>query len=82
MAEAKVKVHQSVEWDEPDRWQLCFQKVTYHYMDKSRNPQNGFRFIWKDPDGRLRPNRGQARIPTAKVLKKLLSRASKAGWFK
>ncbi len=59
-------------------WRLCFQYGTYHY-DKG-DSENGFRFIWKEND-KLKPQRGQARIPSLKDLFDMLALASKDGWF-
>ncbi len=60
-------------------WTLFFQKCIYHYDDGSED--HGYRFIWKDPDGKLRPQRGQARIPDKKALDELITQAIKAGWW-
>jgi hypothetical protein len=43
-------------------WRLCLQWARYQYDDKSE-PETGYRFIWRRPDGSLQPARGQARIP-------------------
>ena len=59
-------------------WRLCFHYGTYHY-DKG-DSEKGFRFIWKE-DGKLKPQRGQARIPSLKDLFDMLALASKDGWF-
>lgn len=80
MASAWVKPHNEVQHDADGGWKLCFQRVTYHY-DDGRN-ENGYRFIWKDDDGNLRPTRGQARIPNAAVLRRLISKAEATEWFK
>lgn len=61
-------------------WRLLFQWVKYVYDDGSQ-PEWGYRFIWQDPEGKLRPQRGQARIPDAAVLLRLLAAASAAHWF-
>ncbi len=60
-------------------WKLCFQWVEYRYKNKAN--QRGYRFIWENPDGNLKPYRGQARIPSAEILFDLLGKASKEGWF-
>ena len=60
---AHVHVHKQVpENANSGEWTLYFQKVTYHYDDGST--QDGFRFIWRRPDGSLQAARGQARIET------------------
>ena len=54
---AHVKIHRQVsENTNSGEWTLCFQKVTYHYDDGST--QDGFRFIWRRPDGSLQAARG------------------------
>ncbi len=59
---------------------LCFQRCTYHYGDGSTS--GGYRFIWRSAAGKLKPQRGQAMIPTAKLLFKLTDAAKAAGWLK
>ena len=61
--------------------ELCFQKCSYIYDDGSET-EEGFRFIWKDPQGNLLPQRGQARIPSLDDLRKLVDQAIKEGWAK
>lgn len=42
---ARVEIHKEVPKElKIGEWNLCFQKVTYHYDDGSM--QDGFRFIW------------------------------------
>ncbi len=72
--------HASVEVRIGD-WSLCFQKVTYTYDDPQRQSEDGFRFMWKSPEGRLKTDRGQARIPTEADLFTLLRLAADDGWF-
>lgn len=60
-------------------WTLCFQYGTYTYEDRSED-ESGYRFIYRDAEGRMRPQRGQARIPTRSKLDKLLAVATKQGW--
>lgn len=71
------EVPQRLETD--DWWTLHFQKVIYHYND--REPEEGFRFIWRRPDGSLQAARGQARIPGRKELNDLLEQAESEGFF-
>jgi len=88
MANAWVDIIDEVDDGNTDGWHLCFQKCIYHYTDGSE-PHPGFRFIWRDgedqrKDGvpKLKPQRGQARIPNARHLNRLLDKAKKAGWYK
>ena len=76
---AHVEPHNSVELQMEDGWDLLFQYCTYHYNDGES--ETGYRFIWQK-DGKLRPQRGQARIPDAATLQKLLELAKKDGWYK
>jgi hypothetical protein len=59
-------------------WRLCFQWCRYIYADGRM--QEGYRFIWRRPDGSLQAARGQARIPSVKVARELMDRAKEAGW--
>lgn len=63
----------------PTGWRLCFQWCVYVY--ETGETQEGFRFIWRRPDGSLQPARGQARIPSSTVLQQLISEADKEGWL-
>ena len=77
---ARIQVHNTVPREPaPNEWTLCFQQVTYHYDDDE--PEDGFRFIWKRPNGSLQPARGQARIPNAEWLHQILRDAESEGWF-
>ena len=46
-----------------------------------QNSEDGFRFIWRRPDGHLQAARGQARIPQRQDLEKLTKKAEEAGWY-
>ncbi len=76
---AFVTRHEEVFIGEPADWQLCFQYVTYNYDDGNR--EQGYRFIYRKPDGRMQGARGQARIPDAASLQRLIAKATKAGWY-
>src|SRR6267143_866507 len=58
---------------------LCLQWGRYQYDDKTE-PQAGYRFIWRRPDGSLQPARGQARIPSLSDAELLIKLAREAGW--
>ena len=49
---------------------LCLQYCIYDYGDNDRN--KAYRFIRRDPEGRLKPQRGQAGIPNLELVDKLL----------
>ena len=53
--------------------------MTYHYDDGST--QDGYRFIWRRPDGSLQAARGQARIETYEQMMGLIEQAKQAGFF-
>ena len=77
---AHVKINKQVpENINSGEWTLCFQKVTYHYEDGST--QDGFRFIWRRPDGSLQAARGQARIESYEQMVELIDLAKKDGFF-
>ena len=63
----------------PD-WKLCFQWCEYEYEDGSS--ELGYRFIWRDENNNLKPQRGQARIPSYKEMHNLLNEAINDGWLK
>lgn len=65
---------------ESDGWELCFQWGLWHFDDGST--AHGFRFIWRDPDGRMKPYRGQARIFQVEDILELLHRAGSEGWLR
>ncbi len=74
----RVAILNEVTRDAGDDWQLCFQRCRYMYNDGS--VQDGFRFIWRRPDGTLQGARGQARIPSLKDARLLMADAETAGW--
>ncbi len=62
-------------------WTLWFQWCRYFYDDGTM--EYGYRFIWKRPQsegGSLQAARGQARIPSVRVLEQLVAQARAAGW--
>jgi hypothetical protein len=63
----------------PNTWRLCFHHVTYHYDDGSND--EGYRFMWRRPDNTLQTARGQARIPDAAALNRLVNAAKAGGWL-
>ena len=81
MATAFVEIKREVPQraDTDDDWTLHFQKVVYHY--DNGNSEEGFRFIWRRPNGFLQAARGQARIPGRQELMDLIAQADKEGLF-
>ena len=76
---ARFEIKHEVTNGEVGYWRLCFQYGIYHYdVDAD---ENGYRFIWRKPDGSLQPARGQARIPSTADIFELLALASKNGWL-
>lgn len=56
---------------------LCLQRCRYMQPE---GPREGFRFMWRDENGGLIAQRGQARIPSLAVARKLMAMAEQAGW--
>jgi hypothetical protein len=59
-------------------WKLCLQWVRYIY--DNGDMQEGYRFIWRRPDGSLQAARGQARIPSLADAQELMNVAVKQSW--
>lgn len=77
--QARVKILHQVPKNYPENeWTLCFQHVRYEYSDGFA--QEGYRFIWRRPNGNLQGARGQARIPSISKLLELVSLAMSEGW--
>lgn len=77
---ARVEVHKEVPKQlNAGVWNLCFQKVTYYYNNGDK--QDGYRFIWRRPDGKLQAARGQARIESYEQMHELIDLAKKEGFF-
>ena len=65
----------------PTDWTLWFQWCRYFYDDGTM--EYGYRFIWRRPQsegGSLQAARGQARIPSVRVLEQLVTQARAGGW--
>lgn len=74
----RVQILDEVAVGDDENWRLCFQRARYVYDDGSL--EEGFRFIWRRPDGSLQGARGQARIPSLKIARILMAKAEEAGW--
>lgn len=68
----------SLDEEQKNEWTLWFQYCKYEFADG--NSQFGYRFIWKTPENRLQPARGQARIPSIETAKELMEKAIEKGW--
>lgn len=80
---ARVQVIKEVSEDfgKPEGWILWLQWCLYVYDDGES--EKGYRFIWRRPKaegGSLQAARGQARIPSLEVARKLMGQAEKEGW--
>ena len=75
---ARVQVLKSVFEGQEGNWCLCFQWCRYVYDEGE--PQKGYRFIWRRPDGSLQAARGQARLPSIAQAQRLMARAAADGW--
>ncbi len=60
------------------RSNLCLQWCQYVYENGTSD--YAYRFIWRKPNGNMLPSRGQAMIPSFKVLEQLVSMAKQQGW--
>lgn len=77
---ARVHIIDSVE-KKYGNWTLCFQWCLYDYENgKPEENDKGFRFIWKNLDGKLQASRGQARIPDIDAIIYLTEEAKRQGW--
>ena len=77
---AHIEQHEEVSEPVIDGWVLYFQRGTWH-LDDGRT-EEGYRFIYRRPNGTLQAARGQARIPDAATLQRLIDKAKAAGWYK
>ena len=75
---ARVQVIQEAVHGYPGEWRLCFQWCRYIFSNGEM--QEGYRFIWRRPDGSLQAARGQARIPSIRVAGELIKAAEVEGW--
>ena len=80
MAQARVVVLNETKIGSPNNWNLCFQYCRYEYGDEKSTKENGYRFIWRRPDGSLQGARGQARIPSVSDMMCLVGKALAEGW--
>ena len=74
-----VEIEHEVIDEKPNGWALCFQWCRYVFPDRA--DELGYRFIWRREDGSLQAARGQARIPDAANMFKLIEMAKSEGWF-
>jgi hypothetical protein len=51
----------------------------YYVYEDGSPPQHGYRYMWSE-DGRLKPLRGGARIPSWAFMQMLMRRAEEEGW--
>jgi len=63
---------------EDDGSRLCFQYCQWKYEDGTS--ENGYRFIWRDPEAKLKPARGQAIISHISSINRLVNAAMRTGW--
>ena len=77
-----VKIKNEVPYIQRDgKRHLHFQECVWEY-DNGHAPEYGYRFIWRDGNGKLLCHRGQARIPSKTEMDNLISLAKQAGWYK
>ena len=63
---------------EVDDRRICLQWCRYLYDDGTM--EHGYRFIWRGPDGKTVPARGQARLPSLAIATGLIAIAEAEGW--
>ncbi len=73
-----VKIINEARTNRAGEWNLCFQWCRYIHAEEE--DEMGYRFIWRHPDEKLQPARGQARIPSLKDLEYLVGIAKAEGW--
>jgi len=78
MSQCRVTAVKSIEKKRSSGYTLCFQWCVYNYSDG--NKETGYRFIWKDPEGRLKTSRGQARIPSIDIIIEMIQEAKDKKW--
>ena len=61
-----------------NKWVLCFQYCKYVY--DANTSETGYRFMWRQPNGKLLSAKGQARIPKMSDILYLVSKAMEQGW--
>jgi hypothetical protein len=61
----------------PGEWELYLQYGRYEYSNG--NFQGGYRFVCKNPDGRISA-RGGARLPSLAVAENFIAEARSKGW--
>ena len=76
----RVTVLKEVTLQREGGWHLCLQRARYVY--DNGDLEEGFRFIWRKPDGKMHGARGQARIPSLSTARILMAKAEEAGWGK
>jgi len=80
---AHFRILEEVRTGQAGDWQLCFHFGVYEY-DPDQNTdvpsQEGYRFIWRRPNGQLQGARGQARLEP-RLITMLLGKAAEAGWY-
>ncbi len=75
---ARIQVINEVSKEGDDGWFLCLQWGRYIYDDGRM--ELGYRFIWRDENGHLRPQRGQACIKSLDIAQELINEARREGW--
>jgi hypothetical protein len=59
-------------------WNLCFQYCLYECENEAE--KNGYRFIWRRPDGSLHGTSGETCILSVSDILQLTSKALAEGW--
>jgi len=75
---ARVQVVNRTDLGDASEYHVELQWCRYLYDDGKM--EHGYRFIWVTPDGKLLPQRGQARLPSLKMATELMKKAKAEGW--
>jgi hypothetical protein len=74
----RVQILNEIDPGPPNEWRVCFHRVRYIFADGDL--AEGYRFMWRLPNGNLQAARGQARIPSLRMARYLMTQAEKEGW--
>lgn len=74
----KFAIQHEVSITRDEGYTLCFQFG--HYTYQKNQEEDGYRFIWRNPNGTLKASRGQARLPSLMEIQYLTGKALSEGW--
>jgi hypothetical protein len=85
MSRTFVQILDEIDPGPMNQWRLCFQRVRYvmgseAIADGHSALVDGYRFIWRRPNGSLQAAMGQACIPSLAAARRLMNEAEQRGW--